>query len=86
MTRQSTKFKGQRALRLYLYQHPQGVKMEDIVREVGADRTTTWRWLREIGAHQNETYGTWALRPSPDEIEYARAVLECAEAVSVCAT
>ena len=75
MTRQSTKFKGMRALRLLLYQHPEGVKTEDLVRELGIHRATAWRWLVELGATNNEAYGTWILRPGPDEIEYARAVL-----------
>jgi hypothetical protein len=79
MTHQSTKFKGQRALRLLLYQHPAGIKTEDIVRELNIHRVTAWRWLIEIGATNNEIYGTWILRPSADEIEYARAVLATAK-------
>jgi DNA-binding IclR family transcriptional regulator len=79
MTRQSTKFKGQRALRLLLYQNPDGVRTEDIVRELDIHRATAWRWLVELGATNNDLYGTWMLRPSADEIEYARAVLTCIE-------
>jgi len=79
MTRQSTKFKGLRALRLMLYQHPEGVKTEDIVRETGIHRATAWRWLIELGATNNDVYGTWMLRPSPEEVEYARAVLNAAK-------
>ena len=85
MTRQDTKFKGLRALRLLLYRNPEGLKMEDILRQMDLqvdrvrDRTNIWRWLREIGAQRNEVYGVWVLHPSADEIEYAEAVMAAAQ-------
>jgi hypothetical protein len=82
MTRLSNKINGIRALRLVLYRHPEGVKTENILRELDLqvdrvrDRTNVWRWLREIEAHHDGN-GIWSLRPSAEEVEYARAVLAC---------
>jgi len=81
VTRQETKLRGLRALRLFLYQNPDGVAYEDIDRHMTEFRThaaTTYRWLHEIGS-RNIGFGVWQLWPTSDEVEYARAVIRCIE-------
>jgi len=77
MTGHGTKARRLLALRTMLFAARHGLTSRQVARQLGVNRTTAWRYLREVEAERDGAY--WRLQPTRADIAFAATVMQCVE-------